>query len=137
VTSPTTTTESSPLRRRLPLLLVIVVGTIVWKGGFGFFATTRTVTWRLEVPYADVRRLVLELRSGEALLRREERQTPAGLSAELVQEVALRRGPHRAIARIWLKDASEPRVFQGDFDPGDADALVVEPRAQPPGAPAR
>lgn len=129
--------EASPLRRRLPLLLIIVVGTVVWKSGFGFFATTRTVTWRLQVPAGDVRRVILELRSGDALLRREERQTPTGLTAELSQEVPLRRGPHQAIALIWLKGGSEPRVLKREFDPGDADAVVIEPKAQPAAAPPR
>ncbi|MDX2009038.1 MAG: hypothetical protein SFW67_02550 [Myxococcaceae bacterium] len=139
MTSPATTSrsEASPLRRRLPLVLALVIGAIVWRGGFGFFATTREVTWRLQIPYGEVRRVSLEIWDEAQLLRREERATPSGLSAELRQEVVLRRGTHRALARIWLQDAVEPRVFGATFDPGEADALVLEPTAQPGGAAGR
>ncbi|MCA3014258.1 MAG: hypothetical protein INH41_17895 [Myxococcaceae bacterium] len=132
MTSPATPSrsEASPLRRRLPLVLALVIGGVVWRGGFGFFATTREVIWRLPVPYGDVRRVTLELWSDAALLRREERMTPSGLTAELRQDVVLQRGSHRAVARVWLGDAGEPVVFSQGFDPGEADALVLEPTQQ-------
>jgi hypothetical protein len=133
VTGPTTSPSSgSPLRRRLPLVLAILLGTVVWKGGFGFFATSRDVTWRLAVPYGEVRKVVLEVWNDEGLVRREERVTPNGLAAELTQEIVLHRGPHRASAQIWLGNAQEARVFQKAFDPGDASALVLEPTPAAP-----
>lgn len=114
-------------KRRLPLVIALLAGAFVWKGAFGFFATSRDVTWRLAVPYADVRRVELQVWRDEALLRREERSFPNGVSEELRQAVVLRGGPHRAIALVWLKDAGEPRVFRRDFDPGASEALVLEP----------
>ncbi|MCU0700530.1 MAG: hypothetical protein MUC96_28810 [Myxococcaceae bacterium] len=139
MTSPATTSrsESSPLRRRLPLILALVIGTIVWRGGFGFFATTREVTWRLEIPYGEVRKVSLEIWNEGQLVRREERSTPTGLSSELRQEVVLRRGQHRARARVWLGGAAEPREFGTVFDPGEASALVLELASQPGGGPGR
>lgn len=128
-----TETRGALLRRRLPLVLAIVIGTVVWKGSFGFFATSREVTWRLEVPYAEVRRVVLEVSSEGAVLRREERFTPQGLTAELKQELVVRRGPHLAVASVWLAGAQQPLVFETTFDPGDASSLVLEFRhGQPP-----
>lgn len=118
---------ASQLRRRLPLVIALIVGTIVWKGGFGFFATSREVTWRFNVPYADVRKVDLQVWRDETLLRREERSFPSGVSEELKQQIVLRSGPHRAVAMVWLKDAAQPRVFEKSFDPAGADALVIEP----------
>lgn len=114
-------------QRRLPLVIAVIVGTLVWKGGFGVFATTREVTWRLNVPYADVRRVELQIWRDEQLLRREERMFPNGVSEELRQEVVLRKGPHRALAQVWLRDAAEPRVFSRNFDPDTNESLVLEP----------
>lgn len=114
-------------KRRLPLVIALLAGTFVWKGAFGLFATSRDVTWRLAVPYADVRRVELQVWRDEALLRREERSFPHGVSQELTQAMVLRGGPHRAIALVWLGDAGEPRVFRRDFDPGASEALVIEP----------
>jgi hypothetical protein len=114
-------------QRRLPLVIAVIVGTFVWKGGFGFFATTREVTWRLNVPYGDVRRVELQIWREEQLLRREERMFPTGVSEELRQEVVLRKGPHRALAQVWLSGARDPRRFSRNFDPDTAESLVLEP----------
>jgi hypothetical protein len=114
-------------QRRLPLVIAVIVGTLVWKGGFGVFATTREVTWRLNVPYAEIRRVELQIWREAQLLRREERMFPNGVSEELRQEVVLRNGPHRALAQVWLRDAAEPRVFSRNFDPEAHESLVLEP----------
>ncbi|MBE2248792.1 MAG: hypothetical protein IAE78_04520 [Myxococcus sp.] len=118
---------ASGWKKRLPLVIALVVGTVVWKGGFGFFATSRQVTWRLDVPYGEVRKVELQVWREASLLRREERLFPTGASEELKQEVVMRHGPHRALARVWLRDATEPRVFSQEFDPGAHDTLVVAP----------
>lgn len=115
-------------RRRLPLVIALVVGTIVWKGGFGYFATSRDVTWRFNVPYGEVRKVELQVWREDVLLRREERSYPKGVPEELHQDVVMRAGPHRAIAKVWLGAAPEPRVFSRDFDPGGNTALVLEPQ---------
>jgi hypothetical protein len=120
------------------LVLALVIGTFVWKGGLGFFATSREVTWRLAVPYADVRKVSLEVWREEALLRKEERIVPQGLADELTQEIVMRRGTHRGIAKVWLAtDAAPPRVFESRFDPKADSFVVLEMKngdAQPPGS---
>ncbi len=121
------TERRSPLRQRAPLLIALGVGLLVWKGGFGVFATEREVTWRLAVPYADIRKVELQVWRDDALLRREERQYAAGVSEELRQSIVMRRGEHQAIALVWLGSASQPKVFRKQFDPAAADALVLEP----------
>lgn len=131
-----TTTKASERpsgwRRRIPLVLALLVGTFVWRGGFGFFATERQVTWRLPVAYADVRRVELQVWRGEAVLRRLTQEFPTGISAELTQAVVMRQGEHRAIALVWNRGVETPVVFAQDFDPGGAEAVVLAPVVSKP-----
>ena len=62
------TAEASPwLKRRLPLLLVLGLGFLVWKNRFGLLATERRVEWRVPVPYGELRSVELQLsRRGQA-----------------------------------------------------------------------
>lgn len=129
--------EGGGWRRRLPLVIALLAGTFVWQGGFGFFATSRSVTWRFQVPYGDVRRVELEVLREGVVLRRTSYEFPRGVTAELSQDVVMRRGPHLARASIWLGADPQPRVFQSAFDPGTRDALVLEPAPQPRSAAGR
>ena len=122
------------MKRRLYLLVILGLGVLLWKGGFGFLATDRTVSWRLPVRYGEVRRLDLQLWAQETLLKREELETPGGLTAEPVSRLGLERGPHRAVATLWLASAPRPLVLRQDFDPGtDADIVLSFPDRPPAG----
>ncbi len=114
------------LRRRLPLVIALLAGAFVWKGGFGYFATSRAVTFRLAVPYADVRRVELEVWRDDVLLRRVEQVFPSGISSELTSDVVMRSGAHRGIAKVWLKDLGDPRVFVKPFDPATQASLALD-----------
>lgn len=85
------------------------------------------MVWNLPVEYAAVRRVELQIRRGEALLKREERAFPSGIVSELRSEVPLLGGPHRAIATAWTADGQR-RTFSVDFDPGEETTTVVAPR---------
>jgi hypothetical protein len=130
------------VKRRLYLLAVLGLGAVLWKGGFGFLATERSLSWRLPVRHGEVRRLDLQLWAGQTLLKREELETPGGLTAEPVSRLGLERGQHRAVATLWLASAPRPVVLRQDFDPGtDADIVLSFPDRAPPslqdgGAPA-
>jgi hypothetical protein len=113
------------VKRRLVLLALVGLGAVLWKSGFGFLASERSVTWRFPVRYAEVRRLELQLWAQGELVKREERATPAGLAAEPVTRVPLERGPHLAVATLWLAGGGEPRIFRDDFDPGMAGDIVL------------
>jgi hypothetical protein len=121
------------VKRRLPLLLMLGLGLVLWKSGFGFLASERTVTWRFPVPYGSVRRLELQLWAEGTLLKRELLETPSGLSAEPMSRVALERGPHQAVATLWLASAEPPIAFRKDFDPGSGSDIVLsfEPARRP------
>lgn len=113
--------------RRLPLLLILLVAYVIWRGAFGLFPTDRVVVWNLPVEYAAVRRVELQIWRGEALLKREERTFPGGIGSELRSEVSLLGGPHRAIATAWTADGGS-RTFSVDFDPGEEATAVVSPK---------
>lgn len=114
------------MKKRLPFLLMLAVGFVLWRGGFGWLATERTLTWRLPVPYAEVRRLELQVWDGDTLVQRQELATPAGLTAEPETKLPMTRGAHRAVASVWLGDAKAPVSFQKDFDPGAEASVVLE-----------
>lgn len=117
-------------RRRVPLILALLIGTFVWKGAFGLFATTRTVTWRFQVPYGDVRRVDLQVWRETALLRRVTLEFPRGADRELSHEAVMRAGQHRGVASLWLAGSPEPQTYALDFEVGSDDVVVLAP--QPP-----
>jgi hypothetical protein len=114
------------VKKRLPYLIMFALGFALWRGGFGFLATERTLTWRLPVAYADVRRLELQVWKGDTLVQRLELSTPTGLTTEPQTKLPLTRGPHRALASAWLKDGDLPLSFQKAFDPGTEGVVVLE-----------
>jgi hypothetical protein len=120
------------VKRRLFLLGALGLGAMLWKGGFGFLATERSVTWRFPVRYGEVRRLELQLWAQGHLLKRELLETPTGLAAEPVTRVLLERGAHQAVATLWLGPGAEPSTYRQDFDPGGGPDIVLSFAPRPP-----
>ncbi len=121
---------SPGFKRRIPLFLALAIGFVSWRSGFGVFATERTLTWRLPVSHSQVQRVDLQLYELAAaepgpLLHRQELTTPSGLSSEPVTKVSLARGPHRALALVWV-GAPSPQAFTRDFDPAAEKELVLD-----------
>lgn len=114
------------MKKRLPFFIMLALGFVLWRGGFGFLATERTLTWRLPLPYGDVRKLELQVWDGETLVQRQELSTPTGLTTEPSTKLPLTRGPHKAMASAWLKDGGMPLSFQKAFDPGAEGVVVLE-----------
>lgn len=115
------------MKKRLPLLIVLGGGLLLWKtGAFGFFPTERTLIWRLPVSYGDVRRLELQVWEGDALVKREEQTYAAGLTFEPTFKVPLASGTHRAIATVGLASEPAARGFQLEFNPGSDESIVLE-----------
>ena len=120
------TAERSPwLRRRLPLLLVLGLGFLVWKNGFGVLATERRVEWRVPVPYSELRSVELQLWRGEALLKREERRFEAGVTSALENSVSLTRGEHRAVAIVGIEGGAS-KTFSAIIDPANDPIVVID-----------
>ncbi len=99
---------------------------LLWKGGFGFLATERNVTFHLPVNAGEVRRVELQIWDGDSLLVRREEAAETGLSREPTLRVPLERGPHRAFATVWLASATQSRTFQLDFDPESGDEVSLQ-----------
>lgn len=100
---------------------------LFWRTGlFGVLPTDRTLVWRLPVSYGEVRKLELQIWGEEDLLKVETRSYEAGLVGEPELKVPLAKGPHRAIATVWLAGTSEARGFQKEFDPGSDESIVIE-----------
>lgn len=112
------------MKKRLPFLVMAALGVLLWQAGFFFFATQRSVVFRLPVPYGEVREVELQVWEGEALLHRASISTSAGLTTEPKLEVPLAPGPHRAVATATL--ASGPVTFQATFDPGRQETVLVD-----------
>lgn len=113
------------MKKRLPFLILLGLGFVLWRSGFGFLASERTITWRLPLQYADVRRLEVQIWDQDSLLGRQEFTSPAGLTSEPELKLPLKRGQHRAVASVWLADAGTASFQQG-FDPGSDTSLVIE-----------
>jgi hypothetical protein len=99
-----------PLLRRLPLLVLVVVGFALWDRSK---VPERELVWKLEGPgWAQVRSLELQLLGeGDAVLKREERFFSGAPPAQLVVPLALREGRYRV--RFFLRTpegALPPRV---------------------------
>lgn len=115
------------MKKRLPLLVMGVIGVVLWKTGFfGFAPQERTLVWRFPVSYGEVRKLELQVWDGEELVKRAETTHAAGLVGEPSFTVPLRSGTYRATAVIGLLHGEKPTVFQRDFDPGNEDTVVIE-----------
>lgn len=112
------------MKKRLPFLIFLGIGMVLWRGGFGFLAMERSLTWRFPVSYADVRRIELQVWEGDALLKRHEQAEPAGLRDEPSFRLPLSRGALRGIGTLWFADAGI-RSFQTEFDPGWQDDVVI------------
>ncbi|HET9450597.1 MAG TPA: hypothetical protein VFO83_06935 [Aggregicoccus sp.] len=89
-----------PLLKRLPLLLLVVLGLTLWDRSK---VPERELVWRLEGPgWARVSGLELQvLGEGDEVLKREERFFPGAPPSELVVPLALREGAYRV--RFFLR----------------------------------
>lgn len=111
------------MKKRLPFFLLLALGFVLWRGGFGFLPIERTLTWRFPVKYSAVRSVELQVWSGDELLKREVQNVPAGLTFEPSCHVPLTRGTHRAVGVVELDTG--PQSFSADFDPAADSNLVI------------
>lgn len=113
---------------RLLVMAAVLGGALLfWRTGlFGLLPTDRTVVWRFPVSYGEVRKLELQVWEDAELLKREEQLFEAGIVGEPSLKVPLAKGPHRAIAMVWLMNAGSPVGFQQDFDPRSDETVVID-----------
>ncbi len=114
-----------PLLRRLPLLIVAVIGIWLWKAHVG---SERQVIWQLPASVGAVERVEIQLRDqGGDLVKREawflENQRPG----ELTQNVKLPSGEYQA--QIFVTREGKTRTVQM---PVSIDGDIVVVRVRPP-----
>lgn len=114
------------MKKRLPLLVLVGVGLLLWKtGAFGFLPSDRTVVWRFPVSYGEVRKLELQIWDGDELLKQQEQSFAAGLVGEPSFRLPLASGKHRAIATVLLSSNPVPVGFTQEFEAGTDETVVV------------
>ena len=101
---------SPALKKRAPLLLLLLGVLFVWQGGFGLWPVERTITWKLWGDYASIRRVDVQLYEGDVLLTRADLNFPTGVTFEPTTKVALRSGRYPVKVMIWRSGATNPEV---------------------------
>ena len=106
--------------RLVPLLLVLGLGTWLWRGGLGLLPVERSVVFPL--PRGDVSRVDVQLYDGDALLARSEIVQPV---AEPSLKLSLKAGEYRAIEILYRADGgSEARERKLVADDDSAQLIV-------------
>src|SRR5437016_2613563 len=98
------------LWKRAPLVIAVVVGAFLWRGGLGLLPTDRTLVFELDGPAADVRDVEVQVWSGDTLLTRNEWAFPNGVDAEISRKLALRAGDYTARAFVKRQGINAPRA---------------------------
>ena len=88
-----------PFLRRVPLLLLVVAGVVLWQSAL--FPQPRTLLWELPESLEVVRAEVQLWRGSELLARGEWPSHPV---SPLVQQLQLKAGTYRALAFLELSD---------------------------------
>lgn len=117
--------KKSPLLVRLPLIIALLLGAWLWKGGFGVLPTDRELTWKLGGEYASIRKAELQVWEGQTLLTREELSMPKGAMADPTQKLSLRKGTYTAKVFVWREGEAAPHAWSSSFQVGDAPGVTV------------
>jgi hypothetical protein len=91
------------VKKRLPLVVVAVLGVFLWRGGLGLLPVERTIVWT--VP-AGVEHADLQLYDGDTLLARQELKDPR---VEPVMKLSLRKGTYRGLVLLTVDGGIQSR----------------------------
>jgi|CXWL01.1.fsa_nt_gi hypothetical protein len=117
--------KKSPLLVRMPLIIALLLGAWLWKGGLGLLPSDRELTWKLGGDYASIRKAELQVWEGETLLTREELSMPNGAMADPTQKLSLRSGSYTAKVFVWRKSEVVPRAWSSTFVVADGVNVIV------------
>jgi len=99
------------LVRRLPLVLVLIAGAWLWKGGTGCFPTARRIVWQLPPDRATIRALDIQINDAQgALLKREQLFFEDGGTVDALGKAHLAPGEYTVRAFIERSDRPEEQV---------------------------
>ncbi len=115
----------TPLWKRLPFVVVGVVGLWFWQGGGGVVSTEHTIVWKVPGAYATVKKVEAQLWEGDELLTRFELETPAGLSMDPERALTLKRGKYRSELLVWRDVAAAPEIRRTSVEVAGEKVVVV------------
>ncbi|MGA9523924.1 MAG: hypothetical protein WBV82_20855 [Myxococcaceae bacterium] len=128
--SPVRRAFRNPLMRRLPLLIIAVIGIWLWQTSFG---SERQVIWQIPASIGAVERVEIQLHDQDGeLVKREAWYFEDKRPGELTQQLKLRSGEYQA--QIFVTRDGQTRTVQMPVQV-DGDIVVVRVRP-PPAAPA-
>jgi hypothetical protein len=113
-----------PFLRRVPLLLLLLAGTFLWRSAL--FPQPRTFLWELPASVL-VTRAEIQLWKGSTLMARAEwPNSPRGV---LLEQLQLRRGTYRALSFLELSDGgTEQHTQPVELDGEETVHLSLRPR---------
>jgi len=113
-----------PFLRRVPLLLLVGAGVLLWRSAL--FPQPRTVVWDLP-PELAVARAEVQLWQGSSLVARAEWPEPP--RGALLQHVQLRSGTYRALVFVVLADGRSRRDGRSlEIGPEETVHVATAPR---------
>jgi hypothetical protein len=113
------------LWKRLPFIVVGVLGIWLWQGGGGFVAVEHSLVWKVPGAYGSVRRVEFQLWDGEQLLIRGEQETPRGLNLDPERKLSIKRGSYRSELLVWREGRSDPEVQRSTVQVGSETVTVI------------
>ena len=115
----------TPLWKRLPLILLGLLGIWMWQGGGGLVSTEHTLVWKIPGAYASVRKVEAQLWDADELLLRFELETPTGLNLDPERKVVLKRGRYRSELLVWREGSREPQTRRTQVEVGAEPTIVI------------
>ena len=108
-----------------PLVLLLGAGGFyLWTQTGRYFPVDRQLVWPLPSQPRDIRQFEAQVWQDGQLLKREVRRYPSGMSAELVQPLALKDGEYDFKA-IWKRDGASAEESWSKTLSVTADSTVV------------
>ncbi len=114
-----------PLGRRLPLLLGVLLGLWLWKGGFGALPTSRELVWQLPESAPALKSVEVQLWENGALLKREQQAWGPGHGRDLVQKLNLKSGDYQARAFLFREGAEQPEAISRGLHLDSEETVVI------------
>lgn len=117
--------KRSALFVRLPLILSVVFGLWIWRGGGGLVIAERELVFQMPADRADLKRFEFQLYEGEALIKRGEYSfTSMGAPADLRSKIQLKQGAYPVKLFSWY--GSEPKAVIQEVRVADEEQVVVD-----------